>query len=270
LPNAVPTVDANHAFVFAPPNQYLDGKTHSIQFFGVNQPDGVNPELGGSPTMFVGQKNNPPQGFLDVGNTTVAAGWAYDPDAGAAPVSVEIWIDNALYQTVTANQTRPDLVPIVAPEPTHGFSCSMPDSLNDGKFHSIRAFAINVPSGPKQELAASPKEINAQAPYIGIWVKDTAQGLQISQVAAGRAGATAGLCAGDIIRAYDGNTDKLDYSAFIAWVQTKEVGEQVVFRLWRDPSLPAPPPPNPPVPSSQATPPLGTGERLVIVTLGSR
>jgi hypothetical protein len=268
LPNGGTVKEPNHAFCFTPPNQYLDGKTHTIQFFAVNQPDGINPEIQGSPAIFVGQRNATPYGFLDVANAQTAGGWAYDPDANAAPINVQIWIDNVLFTTTQANTNRPDLVPIVAAEPTHGFSVAMPPSLGDGKVHTIRAFAVNFPDGPNQELSGSPKELNAQTPFIGISVADQGANLSIAYVVSGSSAAQAGILGGDVIHSYDGATQKVDYAAFAAWVQTLEVGEKVVFTLYRDPSLqppaPAAPPPDP------SAPPLGPGERIVVVSVGSR
>ena len=49
----------------------------------------------------------------------------------------------------------------------------------------------------------------------------------------------------------------------------RSIGEQIVLGLWRDPSLPPPPAANPPVPDGDVVPPIGWGERLVVVTLGS-
>jgi hypothetical protein len=269
LLNSGAVSEPDHAFVFTVPDAYLDGKSHTIQVFGVNQPAGMNPELQNSPTSFVGKRNAPPTGWLDVGDTTQILGWAYDSDAGPSPVSVEIWVDEVLWKTVAANVVRTDLVPIVAPEPTHGFVSDVPPGVKDGKQHTIRAFALNVPDGPKQELAGSPKEINAQAPFVGISLQDSTAGLTIASVSSPSPAAVAGMAAGDVIRSFDDVSQKVDLAAFVSWVQTKSVGEQVVFRLYRDPSLGAAPPANP-LPAGDPQPPLASNERLVIVTLGSR
>src|SRR5262249_48073839 len=69
--------EPQHAFTFAPPDAYRDGKAHTIQFFAVNQPAGPNPELQGSPATFVGKRNSPPIGWLDVADLTGVRGWAY-------------------------------------------------------------------------------------------------------------------------------------------------------------------------------------------------
>jgi hypothetical protein len=270
LPNFSGLPDANHAFTFEPPDQYKDGRTHSIQFLAVNEPQGPNPELPGSPATFVGKRNANPIGWLDVVTPDQAAGWAYDPDAGSAPTSVEIWVDDVLWKTVAADVSRPDLVPIVTAEPAHGFAVPLPDSCRDGKLHAIRAFALNFPDGPKQELAQSPLELNAQSPYFGVSVSDSATaGLTISSVARGSPAAKAGLLSGDVIRSFDGISQKVDAAAFVAWAKTKEVGEQVVFRLFRDPSL-SPAAPSSSTPAAPGSAPLGPGERIAVVTAGSR
>jgi hypothetical protein len=270
LVNVTSLKDPNHGFTFVPPQKYLDGNTHTIQVFAVNQPAGANPELAGSPATFVGKRNAPPIGWLDAATVDGASGWAYDPDAGAAPVSVQIWVDGALSQTVVANQVRTDLVPIIAAEPTHGFSATLPDSVNDGKAHTVRAFALNVPDGPSQELAGSPKQINAQTPFLGIVPSVTSAGIAVASVISGSPAASAGFAPGDLIISMDGSSAQIDLTAWVAWLQTKEVGETVVFTLYRDPSLPAPPPPSPP-PSppaaSTGTPSLGPNQRLAVAVL---
>src|SRR5581483_11538927 len=122
--------------------------------------------------------------------------------------------------------------------PTHGYDTPSPPTLSDGKQHTIRAYALDVPGGPKQELAGSPKEINAKRPFIGIFPQDTATGFTIADVISGTGAQTAGMVKGDVIKAWDDNSTKIDLAAFVAWVQTKEVGEQVVFWLYRDLALP--------------------------------
>ncbi len=258
--------DPNHGFAFTIPEKYLDGKTHTIQMFAVNHPAGVNPELRNSPAPFVGSRNIRPYGWLDVADATRISGWAYDHEAGSSPVSVEIWVDGALYKTVTANLDRPELVPLAFPDPAHGYTCP-PPPLDDGKHHTIRAFALDVPDGPKQELWGSPKEINAQKPYIGLNPYDAPNGLAVAEVTSGAPASVAGVAVGDVIRAFDDRSEKVDRAAFIAWVQAREVGEKMTLRLFRDPSLGAPPEPNPAVPPGT---PLAANERLVVVTVGSR
>src|SRR5581483_4721498 len=56
--------DLNHGFGWTVPDQFLDGKSHTIQMYAVNQPDGVNPELKNSPTSFVGKRGTRPYGWL--------------------------------------------------------------------------------------------------------------------------------------------------------------------------------------------------------------
>jgi hypothetical protein len=65
--------------------------------------------------------NAAPLGHLDVNSDTLIAGWAYDSNAGAAAIDVSLYIDYQLYQTVAANQARPDLSGYLG-SANHGFS----------------------------------------------------------------------------------------------------------------------------------------------------
>lgn len=68
---------------------------------------------------------SPVVGNFDRVDANSAAGWAYDPDLGTGPVTVELYKNGALWQTALANARRTDLVTAgVAPNPEHGFSIS--------------------------------------------------------------------------------------------------------------------------------------------------
>ncbi|MCR4315418.1 MAG: hypothetical protein NUW37_03605 [Planctomycetes bacterium] len=173
-----------HAFIADIPARYLDGATHTFSAFAVNTPDGTNPELKGSPVEFTSFVNNDPAGYLDDAGYEILRGWAYDPDSGPAPVTVEVWIDDKLYKTITADRDRPDLVPTVCPEPAHEWAIDAPAFIRDGDFHTIRAFAQNFPDGPPKELGHSPWEIGALRPYLGITVSASdGGGLVVTNVA---------------------------------------------------------------------------------------
>jgi len=234
LPNSVPLPGPDYAWIFKPPPRYVDGKAHTIQVFAVNEPRGVNPELRGSPVTFVGRRNSPPVGWVDRLDFDLAAGWAYDPDADHAPIDVQVWIDDALFATVRAADTRQDLVPIVSAEAEHGWHVAMPPGLRDGKHHTVRVLAVNVPEGPPGELARSPVELNAQEPWLGISVDDShPAGVRVTGVLPASPAEAAGIRADDVIVSFDATEGKVDVAAFVAWVKTKEVGERVVLRLLR-------------------------------------
>ncbi len=99
-----------------------------------------------------------PVGHLDFASENSVYGWAYDSDAGSAPLTVHIYVDNVPTVALVANQRRDDLLSAgVAPDPFHGFSWA-PQGLSSGT-HIIRAFAINIPQGFNPELLSA-KTIN--------------------------------------------------------------------------------------------------------------
>lgn len=94
----------------------------------------------------------PPIGSMDVGDDSLIAGWAKDPDTDT-PIMVHIYIDGILVEDVKANVPRSDVG-------AHGFSFYHP-SLGSGT-HEIRAYAIDVDShgaltNNNIELGNSPK-----------------------------------------------------------------------------------------------------------------
>jgi len=100
--------------------------------------------------------NHNPIGALDGATESLITGWAYDEDAGANSIDVHIYIDGSLATSVTANESRPDLVDAgVCPDPNHGFSY-VPEGLSVGT-HTVSVYAINQPTGDNPELTDSPK-----------------------------------------------------------------------------------------------------------------
>ncbi len=84
--------------------------------------------------------NNGPIGAVDVISSTRIAGWAFDPDAGAAPINIRIDVNGATVQTISANKVRNDLIPFVGSS-AHGFDVS-------GTFNGvIDVWAIDAPTG---------------------------------------------------------------------------------------------------------------------------
>ena len=100
--------------------------------------------------------NAPAFGILDVADAKEIAGWAYDPDLGENPVQVVINIDGSDVATIVADQSRPDLASDPRIRGTrHGFRYATP-GLARGS-HTIRVYALDVPTDSRIELAGSPK-----------------------------------------------------------------------------------------------------------------
>src|SRR5690242_11859156 len=65
-------------------------------------------------------------------------GWAFDSTTPNKPVEVEIYEGSNLLAKTKADLSRKHLSKML-PDNHHGFSVATPDSLKDGKEHTIRA-----------------------------------------------------------------------------------------------------------------------------------
>lgn len=102
----------------------------------------------------------PPVGSFDSADCSSLSGWAKDPDT-TAPISVHFYKDGpagtgTYLGNATADIYRGDL-PYT--DKDHGFSLSLPDSLNDGAAHQIYAYAIDDAGGINPLLTNSPKTV---------------------------------------------------------------------------------------------------------------
>lgn len=144
----------NHGFGWVP--EGIGAGTHVIEAYAINIGGGANPLLG-SRTITTGSQL--PRGTLDFATPGLVSGWAYDADAGEAPVEVHIYIDGVHRGTVLANDERGDLVPAgAATDPWHGFTWN-PPVLPPGE-HTVSAWAINAGGGGNPELHNSPQTMN--------------------------------------------------------------------------------------------------------------
>jgi hypothetical protein len=60
-------------------------------------------------------------GYHDVGNCSVVAGWAWDSNQPTTPVSVDIYVDGTLAGTAQADTFRQDLLDAGIGDGNHGF-----------------------------------------------------------------------------------------------------------------------------------------------------
>jgi RHS repeat-associated protein len=108
-------------------------------------------------------------GFFDVADCNVIAGWAWNANQPNTPIKLDVYDGNTLIKTVAANQFRQDLLNAGIGNGVHGFSIATPASLKNGAAHTIRVkFA-----GTSTELYNSPKSITCAAPAsasYGGWV----------------------------------------------------------------------------------------------------
>jgi hypothetical protein len=97
------------------------------------------------------------EGSLDKVSAEEIGGWAWDSSQPDVPIKVDIFDGNKKLETVVADIFRGDLVKEKKGNGKHGFSYAPPDSLKDGKSHTIRAKV----SGTNQELSSSPMPLKA-------------------------------------------------------------------------------------------------------------
>ncbi len=105
--------------------------------------------------------DTPPTGHVDVVNSTLIKGWALDPDLGAGPATVSVYVDDMLYTTVTANQYRPDLTPYYG-SANHGFTVTMSDL--GASSHSITVTVHDDRTSNQNEIVIYDDFINNHQP----------------------------------------------------------------------------------------------------------
>ena len=101
-------------------------------------------------------------GYHDVGNCSVVAGWAWDSNQPTTPVSVDIYIDGTLAGTVQAATFRQDLLNAGIGDGNHGFSITTPGAAINGQAHTITVKY----AGTQTNLNTTPKTVNCIAPGV--------------------------------------------------------------------------------------------------------
>jgi glycosyltransferase involved in cell wall biosynthesis len=96
------------------------------------------------------------EGHHDEADCDIIAGWAWDSARTDIPVKVDIYADNILLDTITADGFRKDLTDAGKGNGKHAFYYLTPLWLKDGKPHSI----ITRISGTNFNLGSTPKVIN--------------------------------------------------------------------------------------------------------------
>jgi hypothetical protein len=76
-------------------------------------------------------------GTLDVASCSTLAGWGADRNRLNTPITLSFYRDGALFTSVLANLSRPDVGAYLGDNGLHGFSFATPSSLLDGISHSL-------------------------------------------------------------------------------------------------------------------------------------
>ena len=104
--------------------------------------------------------NHPPRGALDAVSCDAIKGWAQDEDAPMSAIDVHLYFDGVPggmpsgTAALKANLKRADLCTAIG-SCDHGYETDVPLSLQDGKPHVVRAFALDTDGGNNPELASS-------------------------------------------------------------------------------------------------------------------
>mgnify|MGYP001599117447 CR=1 FL=1 len=124
----------------------------------------IDAEAKSAPAVLLGYNtvtNAAPTGHVDVVNSTLVQGWALDPDFGAGPAQVSVYVDDLLYTTVTANASRPDLVRYYG-SAGHGFAVNLTDlGLSS---HSITVTVHDNRTSNQNEIVIYDDFINNRQP----------------------------------------------------------------------------------------------------------
>jgi len=106
-----------------------------------------------------------PQGYLDGVTCTQTWGWTCDRDDYSRPLSVHFNVDGpsgsgAFIGSTVANQYRPDVAGACGGTTIHGFALPTSPLLEDGRAHTVYAYAID-PSGAGSNplLAWAPRTV---------------------------------------------------------------------------------------------------------------
>jgi hypothetical protein len=102
-------------------------------------------------------------GYFDVATEEVIAGWAWDQRKPDQALNVEIYVDDRMLATVSADQFREDLQEAGIGDGKHGFAYATPAWLKDGRPHAIR---VKI-AGTGYELQNSPQTVTFKPPSRG-------------------------------------------------------------------------------------------------------
>ncbi len=116
-----------------------------------------------------------PVGYLEAANCSIIGGWAFDPDTASNPISIHFYKDGpagsgTFVTDIQTTGSRPDVNAAYEVTGLHGFTITTPDSLKDGKPHTIYAYGIdsaggvNAQVGSTQTLPACSISVNFDAP----------------------------------------------------------------------------------------------------------
>ncbi|MDK8171622.1 hypothetical protein QP735_03685 [Curtobacterium citreum] len=149
----------------------VGGGTHTICAVGVNIGSGSNAQIGACQTVDV--MTGTPIGGMDASSKTAGQvtvnGWTIDPDT-AAPVVVDVYVDDVMASRTTANASRPDVGRrYVNYGDGHGIDTTFPAT---GGSHQVCAYAFNTAGpGTTKTLGCQTVTVGDTSPFGGMDVK---------------------------------------------------------------------------------------------------
>lgn len=157
--------DTNGGWPFNNGAGWADGPLSANRTYTISCQNSVGQTVQSSATVTV-TPNPAPIGWLDAaGCTYVAQGWTCDASNYNQALSVNVYRDGpagaggVLVGTYTAGDSRPDVGPSCGGTTLHGYNAPIPNSLLDGKTHSIYTYGVDVPTGTNTLLSGTPKSI---------------------------------------------------------------------------------------------------------------
>lgn len=131
------------------------------QFRGDGFGESSGPDAGG----VNGQEANFSVGWIDQVTCDGVQGWAYDADNITAPVTIHLYVDGKagtgrLLTSGATDMLRTDINDLFGITGNHGFTIKLPDTVRDGKAHTMYAYAIDTNGGENRALGGGGKTFN--------------------------------------------------------------------------------------------------------------
>lgn len=174
--NQAEGVTGNHGYNFRIPDNYRDGREHSVWVYGIDRDDpsgNSNRQLLGVPKNFrFGMlNNNLPIGWIDNVNCEFVRGWVLDQDTPNQPMQVYVYADGpagsgTFIGTLTTEVIRADVNNFYGVVGNHGFIKHISSlanvvdfQLRDSQVHTLYFYGIDTLPSNNRELDGSPKTI---------------------------------------------------------------------------------------------------------------
>ncbi len=101
-----------------------------------------------------------PIGYFERATCSTLIGWAYDPDYLVKSIDIHVYEGDVFVAGGKTGKVRPDINNASAP----GFAVPFPESLKDGRPHTLKVYAIDASGGATPQLTNSPRTITCAAP----------------------------------------------------------------------------------------------------------